>query len=259
MCLSVKNFRLTNIFFSIVLLLLCSPFCFSQNTKADSLFAHRNFSEAKSEWLAMEQTPEVRKWVALCDSCQQLEQNALHYLLRLKELQQSSTDVTQLQYGTVLSVALAHFEILNNICPNELYQNRANRLNEIIADIPMEIKFTTVEWSRDEAGLLEKGVMPGVEVWACHNTAAARKADLSRGDFEDLVKDEDGFELLGVTDGAGILELNLDRGKTPIAFFFKSPKNLGKAKVHRVLRTELLRTAVDNFNKRQFRVKIYNK
>ena len=195
--------------------------------------------------------PTVKTNIIQCDSCIFYERYAAGALDKMKK-SDSQEDVVK-----YASAAKEYIQVLNRYNPNDFYSSRLTRLDEILSDIPLMIKFTIVKWINNYAGFKEGGKMPNVEVWANFGNKYPGPNDY-RNDrkFRNLVGSSD-YRQVGVSDENGELELQLNRNVLPTGLFFRPKGYQDHAKITYMDVKDILDKSEGTYNKRQFRLKMF--
>lgn len=195
--------------------------------------------------------PTVKTNIIQCDSCILYERYAAGALDKMKK---SDGQDEVVRYA---SAAKEYIQVLNRYNPNDFYSSRLTRLDEILSDIPLMIKFTIVKWINNYAGFKEGGKMPNVEVWANFGNKYPGPNDY-RNDrkFRNLVGSSD-YRQVGVSDENGELELQLNRNVLPTGLFFRPKGYQDHAKITYMDVKDILNQSEGTYNKRQFRLKMY--
>ena len=135
---------------------------------------------------------------------------------------------------------------------------KVEKLEELINDLPMEVRFTIVRWMNNDSGIFEAGKLPQVEVWAYTGSEApvlnSYKSDKK---FKSLVGNSNQFVQLGVSDKDGIADIQLNRKSLPAGLFFRPVGYDDKIKIQYFNLDELLNQSKGSYNKRRIRLKMY--
>ena len=138
----------------------------------------------------------------------------------------------------------------------EFKQLRAGSRKKV--KLPLTIKFTVVKWVKTYSGFEEAECLGNVEVWANYGgTAPALNTYKNDRRLRELFSNSIQYQKLGVTDGNGELELNLVRKSLPKGFFFRPVGYGNKVKIGYMDVTEVMQQSEGDYNKRQFRMKMY--
>ncbi len=194
--------------------------------------------------------------IAQCDSCVKYERFAMGALSRMKQMRDSNTGT---QEGVVkyASAALEFLNVLEKYNPCDFYSSRIEKLESLIEDLPLDIKFTIVKWVNTYSGFYEGDRIGNVEIWANYGTNIPAPNDYSTTKrFNKLVGSTD-YKMLGESDENGVIELHLNRKELPIGLFFRPVGNEKKIKIKYMDVESIMRQSEGTYNKRQFRLKMY--
>lgn len=219
--------------------------------------ARRSFSNALSLEEATEDLiPTVRTNIAQCDSCLLYERYAAGALSKMKKMRDEGNG-TQEEVVKYASAALEFLQVLNRYNPCDFYSSRIEKLENIIEDMPLDIKFTIVKWENNYAGFFEGARIPNVEIWAHFGSAIPGPNDYKNDrSFNKLMGSPD-YRKLGESDEDGEIELHLDRKSLPVGLFFRPVGYKNKIKIKYMDVKDVLRQSEGTYNKRQFRLKMY--
>ena len=232
------------------------------------LYTLRNYKDAKTNYEKALDSPdmdiEVRTMIltniAECDTCMKVENRLKYVLLKLNDLKKN--EATQSELVKYANYAIGDFAMLNNYNPNDFYVERIEKLEKLIADQPLAIHFTVSKWVNDYSGFYEDGRLPNVEIWAFYgNNIPAPKDYANPKAFKKLVNSSSDYKLLGITDGGGEIDIDLDRKKEnlPKGFIFYPARQNDNVKPQFLDLNYALKANVDEFNKHQYRMKMYYK
>lgn len=219
--------------------------------------ARRSFSNALSLKEATEDLiPTVRTNIAQCDSCLLYERYAAGALAKMKKMRDEANG-TQEEVVRYASAASEFLQVLNRYNPCDFYSSRINKLESIIEDMPLDIKFTMVKWENNYAGFYEGARIPNVEIWGHFgNTIPGPNDYKNNRSFNKLMGAPD-YRKLGESDGNGEIELHLNRKDLPVGLFFRPVGYKNKIKIKYMDVKDVLRQSEGTYNKRQFRLKMY--
>ena len=219
--------------------------------------ARRSFSNALSlEEATDDLIPTVKTNIAQCDSCLLYERYAAGALSKMKKMRDESNG-TQEEVVKYASAALEFLQVLNRYNPCDFYSSRIKKLEGIIEDMPLDIKFTIVKWENNYAGFYEGARIPNVEIWAHFGNSIPGPNDYKNDrSFNKLMGVPD-YRKLGESDGKGEIELHLDRKNLPVGLFFRPVGYKNKIKIKYMDVKDVLRQSEGTYNKRQFRLKMY--
>ena len=229
------------------------------------LFNLRKYDEARrafSEALKTKDTPDhlipaIQSNINQCDTCILYYRYATYALLKMKEMQEKGT-ANQEEVVRYASGAEEFLQVLNKYNPCDFYSERIDKLNKIIEEMPLDIKFTVTKWVNNISGFYEAGGLANVELWGYAKTdRPLLKSYGTDKRFKNLVDKSEGFTLLGKTDEKGEVILHLDRKNLPKGIFFRPVGYDNKIKIEYLYMVDIMRQSKDEFNMRQFRLKMY--
>lgn len=228
-----------------------------------NLFEMRKYKEAriaydnalKSRDVVVNMRPAIREAIAQCDTCIQYESWAAKAIKRIAELKKNGT-ATQDEVAKYASAAVEFMQMVNTYNPDEFYTKRIERMEQLLTDMPLKVKFTIVEWLT----LNEGNRMSGVEIWAYHGHQPLSSNTFSSDrKFKSIIRKEGyNYKQIGRSDEEGIAEIELDRTNMPAGFIFR-PGDDSNAKIKYMSTAELLRQAHGTYMEKQFRLKMYTK
>lgn len=238
----------------------------AKNSEGARLFALRDYDGARSNFVDASkakdatsgQIPAVLQCIADCDSCLLYETYTKAALIRMKQLREKGTG-TQAEVARYASGAAEFMRVLYNYNPCDFYAERIEKLEKIIEDLPLDFKFTVVEWLKSYAGFAEGGPMGNVEVWADYGTGVPALSDYGRDNkFKKLVSASPSrYKQLGVTGSDGTVELHLVRKHLPNGLFFRPVGYKDAAVIKYMDVKDIMRQAQGDHNKKQYRLKMY--
>lgn len=241
--------------------------CTAFVAEGSRLFGLREYKNAKQAYLSAIKAEDVpvsmlstiQSDISICDSCINYENYALGSIKRLNELRRQGT-ADQEEVVRYASAAIEFLHTLNMYNPSEFYTNRIDKLSNIVEDMPLEIRFTTVKWMQSAEGFSERGGMPNVELWAYYGDAPLSPGmyDSDKA-FTKTLAATDGLKLLSTTKNDGVSDIMLSRKDLPKAVLFR-PVGYGKeTKIKYYEMNNILQESKGSYNKRQFRILIYTK
>lgn len=231
--------------------------------EAARLFAQRKYQEAKTTYLQAKQcadlSPKMKTLLesvlAQCDTCIVYDQLAGQALKRVLKMKQEG-NASQQELAKWASATIEFIQKLSNVNPCVFYSKRIAAMEMLLAQQPLYMKFTIVEWKT----LHEGDFMQGVEVWAYYG-----KGHLSLSSYESnrkfhkqIERNIQDYVQLGISDVNGVVEFDFDRKKLPKGIFFCPPKE-SKSKICYRPMEELQRHSSGDFMKRQVRLKMFTK
>lgn len=198
----------------------------------------------------------IQTSIAQCDSCMKYERFALGSLSKMKQMRDSNSGT---QEGVVkyASAALEFLNVLDKYNPCDFYSSRIEKLESLIEDLPLDIKFTIVKWLNTYSGFYEGDRIGNVEIWANYGTNIPAPNDYSTNKrFNKLAGTYD-YKMLGESDENGVIELHLNRKELPTGLFFRPVGNEKKIKTKYMDIDNIMRQSEGTYNKRQFRLKMF--
>lgn len=229
------------------------------------LYGLRKYEEARLAFLQamnaddapIDMIPAIKNNIEECDSCLQYERFAMGALVKMKQMREKG-EGSQAEVVKYASGALEFLKKLYLYNAIDFYGSRIETLNKLIEEIPLTIKFTVVKWVKTYSGFEEAGCLGNVEVWANYGgSAPALNSYKNDRRLRELFSESIQYQKLGVTDGNGELELNLVRKSLPKGFFFRPVGYGNKVKIGYMDVTEVMQQSEGDYNKRQFRMKMY--
>ena len=229
-------------------------------------FALRKYTEARQSFLNALKSPDtpqdmfasIRNTVAQCDSCIKYEQLTMRALKRITELKKEGT-VAQTDILDYYGAAADFMRIVEKYNPCEYYAKNIKTLETFIESMPLAMRLTVTRWVVDRVSAMEGGPFPGIELWAYYGAEAPRLNDYSSDrKFRRLASADSGkYRLLGTSDANGIINMELDRKSLPAGFFFRPATDNTKTQIVYKDMKEVMAQSVGEYNKRQFRMKMY--
>lgn len=194
--------------------------------------------------------------IADCDSCIVYNKYTTYALNRMAELKKQG-HATQNEVKEYASSALEFVQILNNYNPCAFYAKIIEKLEGMIENMPLVIKFTVAKWKRGDTGFYQGNGIGSVEVWSNNGSEHPDKKDYqSEKRFMKLLEESVSYKKNGETDAQGCLVVSLDRKALPKGFFFFSKEN---KTVEYVSMSKITRDSRNDYQMRQFRVMMYIK
>lgn len=198
----------------------------------------------------------IRNCMAQCDSCMLYERLTLGALGQMSRMRRENTG-TQEEVRRYGGAALEFLEELSKYNQCEFYSSRIRKLEDLLDNMPLQIKFTIVKWVNDYSGFREGGKMSNVETWAYYGTSTPTASSyLTDRNFAKQTNSSN-YQMMGTSDETGEVELHLDRKKMPVGIFFRPVGYGGKAKIKYMAYEEVLRKSEGTYDKRQVRLKMY--
>ena len=166
-------------------------------------------------------------------------------------------NATQQKVAEYANIAINRYQkIYQEYNTDEIYNRRIEKLEGLISDMPLKIKFTIVEWRT----LSEGDYIPDVEIWAYYGTPSISSSTFSSDRrFERMKKNESfNYKQIGVSNQQGIAETELDRTNLPEGIIFR-PNKKSNIKINYMSLADLIRQASGTYMEKQFRLKMYTK
>lgn len=237
--------------------------CSAYMNEGARLFGLRKYGDARAAYfnalnakdVIINMRPTINAAIAECDSCLFYEKLAVGAIKRFNEMRKNG-NATQREAAKYASAASEFLGILNNYNPDEFYTSRIEKFGTFLADIPLSLKFTIVEWKT----LHEGNALPGIEVWAYYGTEplSATMFPTDRK-FRKLTESRAGeFSQVSVSDGQGKAAIELNRKSLPKGFLFR-PTGNKEVKIKYLDFNDLMRQATGTYMEKQFRLKMYVK
>lgn len=228
------------------------------------LFDQRKYAAARESYVNAISTKEdvvpqmkpiVEKYIAECDSCLKYEKGAAFSISKILEMRKNG-NATQDAVAKYASAGIGYLEAVNSYNPHDFYASRIESLDKLLADMPLTIGFTAVEWRT----IAEGAVLPDVEIWAYYGSEAFSPVALaSVKKFKKLLdKAASDFRQVGLTDGQGRSLVELDRKQLPHGFVF-CPIGADDIKMVYLSLEDLMRQATGTYLEWQFRLKMYRR
>lgn len=228
------------------------------------LFDQRKYAAARESYVNALSTKEdvvpqmkliVERYIAECDSCLKYEKGAAFSISKILEMKENG-NATKNVVAKYASAGIGYLEAVNSYNPHNFYASRIESLDKLLADMPLSIGFTIVEWRT----IAEGDVLPDVEIWAYYGTEVLSPVVLaSVKKFKKLLdKAASNFRQVGLTDEQGRSLVELDRKQLPHGFVFCP---IGTENIKMVYRSldDLMRQATGTYLERQFRLKMYRR
>lgn len=128
--------------------------------------ARRNFVNAlKAKDTPDDIIPSINGNIQQCDTCLKYEQYAMGSLIKMKQMRQAG-EANQKDVVKYAAGAVEFLNILNKYNPCDFYAERITKLEKLIEEMPLDLKFTIAKWVNDYSGFYEDGTLGNVELWA---------------------------------------------------------------------------------------------
>lgn len=234
-------------------------------SEGSKLFEMRKYEEARTAYQsALEASdveenmcPVIQEYISRCDSCIEYEDLAAFSIGKIVDLKKQGS-ATQEDIYKYASAAKEFLEIVYSYNPSAsgFYQEYIEKLEQLLGNIPLKIRFTIVEWKT----LNEGNSISGVEVWAYYGTPLVSSATFSSDKkFERMMKKETfNYKQIGVSDSEGIVEVELDRNNLPEGLLFRPDKERN-IKIEYMSLAELESQAGGTYKEKQYRLRMYTK
>lgn len=231
------------------------------------LFSLREYEGAKRSFINASQLkeapadllPTLRTNIAHCDSCIKYERLTFAALKRINELKKQAA-VAQTDIMNYYGAAADFMRIIEKYNPSEYYSKNIKTLETFIENMPVAMKFTFVRWIVNRVSAMEDGPFANVELWAYYGANTPRLNDYtSDRKFRKLVSNSpEEYKHIGTSDAQGIVDIQLNRKSLPTGFFFRPASDNSSPIVYKDV-TDIMSQSVGEYNKRQFRQKMYIK
>ena len=230
------------------------------------LFALREYEGARRSFVNASQLeeapkdllPSLRTSIAHCDSCIKYENLTMRALRRINELKQQNA-VAQTDIMNYYGAAADFMRIAEKYNPCDYYTKNIKTLETFIENMPLAMKFTFVKWTVNRVSASEEGSFPNIELWAYYgnNNPGVNDYSSDRKFRKFASNSSEDFKQVGVSDTEGIVNIELSRKNLPKGFFFRPVSNNTKASIVYKDMTDIMAQSVGEYNKRQFRQKMY--
>ena len=228
------------------------------------LYEMRKYKEARTAFqsaleakdMEPDMRPNILESIAFCDSCIQYEKIAALAIQEIANMKKQG-NATQQKVAEYANIAINRYQkIYQEYNTDEIYNRRIEKLEGLISDMPLKIKFTIVEWRT----LSEGDYIPDVEIWAYYGTPSISSSTFSSDRrFERMMKNESfNYKQIGVSNQQGIAETELDRTNLPEGIIFR-PNKKSNIKINYMSLADLIRQAGGTYMEKQFRLKMYTK
>ncbi len=240
--------------------------CSAKTAEGSRLFGMREYENARVNFVSAlasrdatdDLTPSIRRNIALCDTCIVLNKQTNLALAQMLDLKKSGS-ATQAEVAKWATIAADNMRILDRYNPSDFYKGRIAKLDKLVEDMPLMIRFTLVKWEKTVAGVSDAGPMPLVEVWSyMGDEFISTKKYKNDKKFMSLVKGSTEFQKLGESNGEGIVDVSLDRKNLPEGIFFR-PVGYDESTIidYLPLQEILDQSKTDQYNMRRFRQSMF--
>ena len=223
--------------------------------------ARRNFVKAlNAKDTPGDLIPSINTNILQCDTCLLYEKYALGSLVKMKQMRQAG-EANQKDVVKYASGALEFLNVLNKYNPCDFYAERIEKLEKLIEDMPLDLKFTIAKWVNDYAGFYEDGKLGNVELWAYYGDDEPQiKMYQTDKKFLSMVNNHaNDFKQLGESNDEGVIDIHLVRKDLPKGFFFRPVGYNDRIKIKYMGATEIMLQSEGEYNKRQIRLKMYTR
>ena len=229
------------------------------------LYALRKYKEARVSYegalqaddVVKDLIPTIKSDIAQCDTCMLYEKYTLGAFAKIRAMKDQGGG-SQEELVKYASAGVEYLQVLNRYNPNEFYTSRMAQLENLINDLPMEVRFTIVKWMNSESGFFESGKLPQVEVWAYSgNDIPVPNSYKNDKKFKSMVDKSNQYFLMGISDSEGIADIQLNRKSLPSGLFLRPVGYDDKIRIQYLDLNELLSQSKGNYNKRRIRIKMY--
>jgi len=178
-------------------------------------------------------------------------------LSKLKNLRNETTarqsDVAKYAIG-----ASEFLQILNKYNESDFYNSRIEKLNNIVEQMPLDVKFTVTKWVNNYGEFFEAGGISNVEVWA-YNGKVQPPLNEYRNDkrLTKFLESASECTLAGTTDNKGHVDLHFNRKNLPKGLFFRPIGYENKIIIKYMDISEMLEKSKQSYDKAQIRIKMY--
>ncbi len=221
--------------------------------------ARRNFANAlNAKDTPADIIPSIKGNIQQCDTCLLYEQYAMYSLSMMKKMRQAG-EANQKDVVKYAAGAVEFLNVLNKYNPCDFYAERITKLEKLIEEMPLDLKFTIAKWVNDYSGFYEDGTLGNVELWAYSGDETPSVKDYKNDrKFLSMVGDDAShFRQLGESDNMGVIDIHLVRKDLPKGFFFRPVGYGDRVKIKYMDAKEIMLQSEGEYNKRQIRLKMY--
>ena len=237
--------------------------CSSYMSQGAELFKARKYKDARQAYLNALNAKDVvvgmrstiKASIAQCDSCIMYDAYASTAINKMKELRKDPT-ATQDEVAKYATAAIDFAKILSNYNPDPLYGKIISKMESIMENMPLKVKFTVVQWKTLEEG----NPIAGIEVWAYKGVSPDLEKKLTSDRKFNKMKDKEGYNLkqIAITDANGVAEIELNRSELPAGLIFRPVDGSG-VKFKYLSMKELFNHARGTYFEKQFRLRLFTK
>lgn len=237
--------------------------CSAMIAEGGRQFALRNYQEARqafenalnSKDVEFSQKPGILQSIADADSCIRYNNYTKQMLKNIAQMKKEGT-ANQADLVNNASAAIDFIEILNRYNPSDFYEKSLKMLAKMIEELPLDIKFTVSRWIKDISGYHEGGNISNVELWAYYGITTPSGKEYKNDKRFIKMANEYNYVCMGQTNKKGEVILHLDRKNLPQGIFFRPTLSNEKNNIEYISINKILRDATDDYQMRQFRLKM---
>lgn len=229
------------------------------------LFSLREYDNARRNFIAAKNAkdapgdllPSVMRNIADCDTCILYDRLSRGALTRMKEMRQAGSG-NQKEVVRYASAASEFLSVLNKYNPCDFYTERIEKLDKMVEEMPLDVKFTITQWVQSVAGYAEGGRLARVEIWAdSGKKMPSYKEFQTDKKFKQMIGNDARYKLLGESNNQGEIEVHLNRKALPNGLFFRPVGYGNRIAIKYMDVKEIMRQSEGDYMKRQFRLKMY--
>lgn len=229
------------------------------------LFGLRKYKEARQSYesalnaddVVKDLIPTIQSDIAQCDSCILYETYTLGAFAKIREMKARGGG-SQEDLVKYASAGIEYLQVLNKYNPNDFYASRKSQLEQLVEDLPLEVRFTVAKWVSSTEGFFEAGKLPHVEIWAYFGREVpVNNAYKNDKKFKELIGKSNHFMQLGTTGDDGVADIQLNRKSLPTGVFFRPVSYEDKIKILYMDIDDLFNQSKGGYNKRQIRLKMF--
>ena len=229
------------------------------------LFSLREYDNARRNFIAAKNAkdapgdllPSVMRNIADCDTCILYDRLSRGALTRMKEMRQAGSG-NQKEVVRYASAASEFLSVLNKYNSCDFYTERIEKLDSMVEEMPLDVKFTITQWVQSVAGYAEGGRLARVEIWAdSGKKMPSYKEFQTDKKFKQMIGNDARYKLLGESNNQGVIEVHLNRKALPNGLFFRPVGYGNRIAIKYMDVKEIMRQSEGDYMKRQFRLKMY--
>lgn len=229
--------------------------------EARKLFENRKYKDAKVAYdgatyakdITSDQKSVCINQMQLCDSCSYYTK-IVNGAYKEMKAQETMDQAAAVEYANIAIQAMKNLYILNS---SDFYKTKIAELENFVKTMPLSLRFNVVKWIRNASGAGEGGPLAGVEAWAVYDRIPAKTEYENTKDFQRFTSlNASRCSMEGTSDQEGVIDVNLNRSRLPIAFIFAHKvTSKGQKNVFYDM-TEIRNAAANTFKKRQIRIQM---